>query len=154
MTRHAYQFYHTVVLKHATDECLLWPYGHTARGYAVMHVSGKHRLVHRVACEAIHGAPPSPAHQAAHKCGNGHLSCVNPRHVRWATRSENQMDRVAHGTDNRGNRHGMSKLTGDQVKEIRALKGLHPQREIGEMYGVSQTLIGQIHRGVIWGHAT
>lgn len=44
-----------------------------------------------------------------------------------------------------------SKLTREQVDEIRSLKGTGlKQREIGEMYGVSQTQVSRIFRGVRW----
>lgn len=33
---------------------------------------------------------------ATHKCGNGHLSCVNPKHLRWGDPSTNQSDAVMH----------------------------------------------------------
>lgn len=109
------------VIPHVGDECLIWPYGRNKGGYAVM--SGdtpKSRLlVHRYVCERVNGAPASPDLVAAHNCGHGHLGCVNPHHVRWATHSANMMDCVEHDTHIRGERHPNVKLTEDMVRAIR-----------------------------------
>jgi hypothetical protein len=69
-------------------------------------------------CRVAHGEPTDGA-DAAHSCGN--RGCVNPRHLRWASRSENQMDRVVHGTSNRGERCASAKLGEAEAREIKAL---------------------------------
>lgn len=62
-------------------------------------------FVHQIVALAFHG--PRPArHDAAHRDGNklnNHYT-----NVRWATRSENEQDKIEHGTSNRGDRNGMS----------------------------------------------
>jgi hypothetical protein len=97
----------------------------------------------------VNGEPPSPQHHAAHNCGNA--SCVNPYHIRWATPSENQADRVEHGTSNRGERNGQTALTEDQVREIRALDRVISDDEISMRYGVSKSSILNILHGKTWG---
>jgi len=42
------------------------------------------------------GTPPSDGMQARHKCGNGHLSCVNPAHLEWGTPGDNIGDANIH----------------------------------------------------------
>jgi hypothetical protein len=111
---------------------------------------GRTRYVHHLACEAEHGPRPSPQHEVAHSCGRGHEGCVNRKHLRWATRSENQMDRVKHGTHNRGERHGMSRLTEHQAREALRLRGLISQEAIAERFGVSRGAICRIHQGRGW----
>lgn len=49
-------------------------------------------------CQKAHGDPPSPKHDAAHSCGRGHEGCVNPNHLSWKTKKQNQADRITHGT--------------------------------------------------------
>jgi hypothetical protein len=40
------------------------------------------------------GPPPTPDHEAAHSCPDGENSlCVNPTHLYWATREENEQDK-------------------------------------------------------------
>ncbi len=33
---------------------------------------------------------------ATHVCGNGHLSCVNPKHLKWGSASDNMQDAAVH----------------------------------------------------------
>lgn len=71
-----------------------------------------------------------------HKCEN--RRCVNPRHLEAVTHRRNvQLGKAA-------------KLTDDQVREIRQLKGKMWQKDIAARYGVSQTTISKIFRGVSW----
>jgi len=145
----AERFYREVVIPCTQDDCLIWPYA-TNAGYAVMNVGGRAKAIHRMACVEVHGEPPTPDHEAAHSCGQGSNGCVNPTHLRWATTVENQADKVIHGTTNRGERCGSAKLTEDQVRAIRCLKGKMTQREIGDMYGVNFITIGDIHNLRTW----
>ena len=137
-------------LKHSSYECLLWPYGHTSRGYAIMSSNGTHCLVHRRICEEVHGPAPTDKHQAAHSCGNGHKGCVNPAHLSWKTAIENNADKILHGTHVRGERQGSSKLTESDVKAIRNLLTAKSQRELAISFGVSQSHISRIIRGKNW----
>ena len=133
------------------DECIAWPFGRFADGYGAVQVGGKKRRAHRLVCEMVHGAPPSPQHDAAHRCGRGHLGCVNDRHLYWATRAQNLADRVAHGTANRGPRNGQAKLAEDEARQILAMKGSGVlQREVAAQFNVSRELVGRIWRRQIW----
>lgn len=98
------RFIEDVAIKHVSNECLTWPFGANQKGYGILRIDGRHNLAHRYVCKLAHGSPPSPRHQAAHGCGKGHLGCVNPYHLRWATPKENSGDRVIHGTSGRGGR--------------------------------------------------
>lgn len=132
------------------DYCLLWPYRLTRKGYGLAVIGGRQMQAHRWMCILSHGEPPSPEMQAAHICGNP--NCVNPRHLRWATQSENQQDRVQHGTTNRGERDGMAKLSEQQVQAIIALKSIISGVELAEVYGVNPSAIYKIWRGERWAH--
>ena len=93
-----YRYYSEEVLAYTGDECLLWPYGRVSKGYALMTAGGMDRYVHRFVCAAENGPAPTPQHQAAHSCGNGHLGCVSRKHLSWKTQAENEADKIAHGT--------------------------------------------------------
>jgi len=95
-------------LTQETDECIIWPFTNHTNGYPSI---GHGRHVNRVVCERAYGKPPSLKHQAAHSCGV--KLCINKRHVRWATRAENEADKLKHGTSllgrTPGNRKGKKK---------------------------------------------
>jgi hypothetical protein len=77
---------------------------------------GHLKTVHRLVALAFIGPQPSPKHEVAHNDGNkrnNHWS-----NLRWATRKENEADKVLHGRSNRGERNGMAKLTDSQAAEI------------------------------------
>lgn len=144
------EFIKNVALLYDGDDCLRWPFSTNDDGYGVFRIDGQRLIASRYVCELAHGEPPTPEHQAAHSCGKGHEACVSRKHLRWATPSENHMDRVEHDTHNRGSRHTLSKLTDDQVREIRALSGRMSRRETAARFGVSMSLIAKIRANRAW----
>lgn len=131
-------------------DCLIWPFYRMPNGYGQGAWDGVRTIASRAMCMAAHGEPESPDLEAAHSCGKGHEGCVNPMHLRWATNAENQMDRVVHGTSNRGARHGMAKLTPIDVLGIRLLAGSWTLRAVATEFGVSQANIWHIKSGRSW----
>ena len=133
-----------VALAYDGDDCLEWTGGKLTNGYGTIRIIGKTKLVHRVICEAVNGAPPSPGHEAAHSCGRGAQSCITKRHLRWATPIENMADRVIHGTTNRGERCGTSKLTAFEIFIIRNSYPAVTQTELARRFGISSGHISEI----------
>lgn len=130
-----------------TNECIQWV-GPKRNGYgAFSRGRGNMIYAHRFVCEEAHGKPFHKA-EAAHSCGD--RGCINKRHLRWATRSENQLDRSAHGTSNDGERHGGSVLTEGMVRDIRRLARTMKQRDVGDMFGVSQGRVSLIVNRKQW----
>lgn len=140
----------TVVLTHEGDDCLIWPYARNSAGYGNMLFKGKHQLVHRLVCAEVNGPPPTSKHYALHKCGNGHLGCVNPRHLQWGTPSENNGDAVRHGTFPVGERVTGAKLNADAVRRIRAMGGRKTAAKIAAEFGVTPSNISYILSGSTW----
>ena len=117
------------------DDCLIWPFGRLTNGYATFN----NQLVSRIVCERVYGPPPAPKLDAAHSCGRGQFGCVNPRHLRWATRKENIHDKKLHGTFynvGRGERHKSAKLTEEEVRFIRSSKS--SCKELSHEFAISQ----------------
>lgn len=114
-------------------------------------VDGAHKCfsVHRLVCEAFHGAPPTRRHQAAHS--NGDPSDNRASNLRWATPKENIADRVAHGTDFSGARNPRVKLTEDDVHAIRRTPRTYGvSAMLAKRYGVTGTTIDNIQLGKVW----
>lgn len=148
----AKRFLEEIVIPYQGDDCLKWPYSTRGNGYGQTGPRTKRLLVHRVVCEAVYGPPPTPEHQAAHSCGKGRQGCVNPKHLRWATREENERDKIEHGTVMRGEKNGFSKLTEDQIHQILSLKGSQSQRKIASQFDISQCHVWRIHNNAAWKH--
>jgi hypothetical protein len=143
--------------------CILWT-GHTNRhGYgrisagSVTDGSKRMILVHRLVLEWKLGRPIRE--DAMHSCGVH--ACVNPDHLREATRSENMATYPERGGNprgspckgNRGEKHGMARLIAENILEIRALYADgKTQRQIAGMFGVSRSHIGKIITRKVWAH--
>jgi hypothetical protein len=132
------------------DECLIWPYARNSAGYGHLSVDGKNKLAHRLICEAAYGKPVGDKNVAAHSCGNGHLGCFNPAHLRWDTTSGNAKDMADHGTSQRGERTHLAKLTERDVLEIRGSR--LPFNELADRYNVTQSNISYIVNRKSWRH--
>jgi HNH endonuclease len=138
-------------IKYREDDCLLWPFQCDQLGHARVYWEGRKQRCARIVCEEAHGKPPSKRHEATHLCGNGHLGCINPSHLRWNTHAGNMVDMVKHGRSNRGVKNPGAKLTEADVREISSLKGQLTQAQIAHRFGVDQSTISNIFRGRYWG---
>lgn len=141
----AMSFIDDIAIPYTGDECLLWPFSKTPNGQGQINVNGKRRNPARIVCETAHGPAPSPKHEAAHTCGKGHLACIAKKHLYWATRKENEADKILHGT------HG-KKLSQDDAQSILDMKGSMHQEDIAAKFGVSYAAVKSIHARKIWRH--
>ena len=71
-------------------DCLLWEYSLDSHGYGRVTVNGSRWLAHRHAYAEAHGPIPDGA-LVDHVCHN--RACVNPDHLRLATRQQNNANR-------------------------------------------------------------
>jgi DNA-binding XRE family transcriptional regulator len=103
--------------------------------------------VHRLVLIAFVGQPPSGTearHYPDRSPSNNRLDNLS-----WATRAVNVRDRIGHETDNTGERHGMSKLTWENVRAIR--EGFYTsQKEAAQALGVDQATISLVMTGKRW----
>ncbi len=72
--------------------------------------------------------------------------------LEWVTAKENAVHAVDLGLikGKRGDESPTAKLTLSEVEIIRKLKGDYTQREIGLMFNVNKSTIGDIHRNISW----
>ena len=145
------KFIAEVVLRYSDPiACLIWPFSRNHEGYGQMRHGEKTAMANIVICEAAHGPKPSDEHEVAHSCGNGAGGCCSPLHIRWATKVENEADKILHGTTNRCEANGQAKLNADQVRKIRSLAGTMWQREIAALFDVDRRTVGKIISRDLW----
>lgn len=138
-----------IAAREPVDECVLWPFAMGGNGYGNLRLStGGYKPAYNYICHLAHGERPTPLHEAAHSCGN--RACVNPGHLRWATRSENAQDKNIHGTMVRGEDVHVSKLTEADVRKIRNDLAFKSQHELAAEFGVNQSSISDIARKRSW----
>ena len=131
--------------------------GRDCYGYPMVrpHVNGKAYgiKVHKLVAEAFLGPRPTPKHEVAHWDGNPENACVT--NLRWATRAENHADKIRHGTTNRGEAQGCSKLKSSDIPIILAMrdKGI-THIKIAKYFDVTVSNISAILRGVSWSWLT
>jgi hypothetical protein len=135
---------------HVGVDCLAWPFARLSNGYPSIRCDKKGHVASRLMCEMANGPPPADWYEAAHLCGKGHLGCVNPTHLQWKTPSDNRKDRIGHGTTPRGAKNHRSKLTEQDVRDIRAAAGTIPHQRLAEKYGVVSGLISRVISRADW----
>lgn len=137
------------------DDCWNWT-GAIAAGYGQYSIRiDRHRVrgfkANRFAYVMEHGETPGDLF-VLHSCDNP--ICCNPRHLWPGTPLDNMNDMHAKRRGNYGERHHKSKLTLDQVAEIReSYIPRHPeygQRALARKFGVYHGTIGRIIRGEFW----
>lgn len=134
----------------AAEECQFWPFQRSPKGYARIYHHGRKIAAYHVAMELAGQEAPVAPLEARHLCGNGHLGCVNFRHLTPGTRKQNMADAIEHGTIATGERHGMAKLTAADVLAIRA--STEDRGTLAARYGIRKPHVWRIQRRVSWKH--
>ncbi|MBK7086996.1 MAG: HNH endonuclease [Flavobacteriales bacterium] len=99
------------------DGCWLWHGTKHAYGYGVFLLPGDVPVrAHRYAYERVHGPIPDGL-VVMHSCDNP--PCVNPAHLSLGTRDDNNRDMSQKRRNRSGATHHWTKLTDEQVQEIR-----------------------------------
>lgn len=132
-----------------TDTCWLWT-GYPLNRYGQFTVDNKTVKAHRFSYITFKGPIPKNVN-VCHTCDTA--LCVNPEHLFLGTQSDNVKDMHKKGRANKalGSKAGRSRLTADQVLEIRAMAGQTNYR-IAALYGVTPNAIRFIKLRLSWRH--
>lgn len=149
-----------------SEGCWRWGGSTNTKGYGRIKINGQDILAHRLAWTLHKGEIPSGM-LICHKCDNP--VCVNPDHLFIGTQRDNIRDAAAKGRIASGERHGMntrpdrrsfgsangqSKLSENSVAFIKTAHKNRSvsNRQLARQFGVSESLICMINRGIRWRH--
>lgn len=158
----AERFWPKVDRSNGPNKCWLWTGALHSSGYGLIHRGGRGNgniRTHRLAWELTNGPIPPGLH-VCHRCDNP--QCVNPAHLFLGTRSDNMRDMFTKGrnvhtahpeTLPRGERHGRTHLTEDNVRTIRrrAADG-ETFTSLANEFRITRVAIRYIVQRVSWAH--
>jgi len=81
------------------DKCLLFPFRTASSPRGTVTYNYRELSAHRAMCLHVHKLPPEGKPMALHRCDNGHLRCVNPKHLYWGDQSDNSKDAHRHAKE-------------------------------------------------------
>jgi hypothetical protein len=121
--------------------CWLWTAAMDKHGYGMLWNGKQMDRAHRVFYASANGVNVSGVN-VLHDCDNP--SCVNPAHLHAGTQADNMKERTIRGRS--GKR--ITQETADKIKTMLNIGA--PQRTIAQLFGVSQRLVWNIDKGLIW----
>ncbi len=140
-----------------SGECWEWTGATNNTGYGTLTYQGQSAVAHRVAAYILGvvdtiAAPTDRSGSGfiLHQCDNP--VCCRPEHWKVGTYAQNQREAYARKrrAQPKGSNHANSRLSPEQVGEIRAAWPATRQRDLAEKYGVSQVCISLIVRGATY----
>jgi len=130
------------------DNCWLWTGALNNKGYGVTTQNKKswkaHRFAYLLSGKVIPDDKPVLRHSGICK-----RNCCNPDHLTPGTTLENNQDMIRDNKTTRGTKSFTSKLTEEQVKEIRTINNLS-YSNISRKYKVSPATIRDIILNKTW----
>lgn len=134
--------------------CLIWARAKSRIGYGYTSVyRDRAKYAHRLSYIAFKG-PIAHGMKVLHSCDV--RDCVNPEHLREGTQLENVQDMMSRGRHvlnhkTRGDKNPQAKLTYRAASQIRELHQSGVSlAALGRQYGVSNTAIYYVIKGVTW----
>tara|TARA_R110000868_G_scaffold2397_2_gene17840 strand:+ start:3743 stop:4225 length:483 start_codon:yes stop_codon:yes gene_type:complete len=140
--------------KKEDNDCWNWTGAKVECGYGKFSIKGKTQTAHRYSYFLHHGKMPDDL--CLHSCDN--RLCVNPKHLRNGTHTDNMRDASErHRFNHHGEHNTKAKLTETDVINIRKEFVRISERnsncaELAEKYSVSISAIGRIISRVSWSH--
>lgn len=139
---------HAAMLLHSKPEglCTVWTGPRDGRGYGNLKRRkgdqcgrvGAHRLAYAMHVGSVHKDLC-----VLHLCDN--KLCVNPHHLAMGTHKANMYDLKAKGGAAHGDKHPFSKLSAEDVNDIRVLyKYGAMQKDLAERFGVARCTISKV----------
>lgn len=139
------------VIKKSDNECWGWKI-QEERGYGQAKFMGKHISASKASYIVYKGEIPEGMF-VCHSCDV--RECINPLHLWLGTPKDNQQDMIKKGRNrnSKGSDHGQSKLTEEQVIDIRKrLLNGESGISITKLFNISSVLVSMIKKNKRWKH--
>lgn len=151
MTNNVDKFWNKVDKTTSPDGCWEWTGSALKKGYGQFALKGKMWTTHRLSYTITNGNIPDGLY-VCHSCDNP--KCCRPEHLFLGTHLDNMKDRDVKQRTLRGEQNGFSKLTVQQVLEIRDLYATTKisKKKLALKYNVSPYPIGEIINRRSWKH--
>jgi hypothetical protein len=133
--------------------CVLWQ-GVQTHGYGQTGFMGRQWRVHRLSWMLQRSEIPAGMIVRHDKDGKRCTSpaCWNVDHLSVGTQRDNAADKVAAGTDNRGERHPHASTTDEIALQVKLSKGQGTQQQRADRFSVSLHVVSSIDSGLAWCH--
>jgi hypothetical protein len=128
---------------HFNDQC----------GYLYVTFNGKRKKstfsIHRLVAKAF---IPNQDNKKEVNHLNGNKTDNRADNLEWVFPKDNMKHASYHGLLRSGENHVSSKLTDEDVRQIRFLSKFMTQKKMGELFHVCRQVIGKVERKEIWAH--
>lgn len=116
-----------------------------AAGYGVVFRDGREQRAHRLVWIEAHGPIP-PGHEIRHRCDNP--PCIRLEHLTLGTHAENMRDAVDRDRIAYGERNARTRLTDEQVREVRRRRRQgETTTSIAAAFGIHTSTVSRIASG-------
>jgi hypothetical protein len=135
------------------DGCWPWLGKISRNGYGLFSTApGRFKTAHRAVWEVANGRPLVSIEVACHICDNPR--CVRPSHVFIGTQTDNMRDMHSKMRHSHGEHVPGSKLTADQVRDIRRRywSNTATQGELAREHGLNRATIWSVVHRRTWKH--
>jgi len=139
--------------KRGENECWNWIGRLNQNSYGQFDLNKSPKKSHRISLFLEKGEPPIDKQFALHTCKQN-PKCCNPNHLYYGNYKDNERDKVKDGTHSKGETQGSSKLTEEQVREIRKkyIPYKYTIKKLSKEYFISQAVICEIINNKYWKH--
>lgn len=151
-----FRFWNKVAITANDEKCWNWiGYSNSKDSRGIFTIKRKPHSSPRIVYYIANNVDPKEK-LVLHSCDNP--SCVNPKHLRLGTVSDNGKDMYARGRDKsvykKGENHKLSKLKDSDVLEIRSkyAVGNVTQKQLGNEYNIDASQISYIVNRKHWNH--
>ncbi len=130
--------------KRTRKGCKEWLGSKMKDGYGTVGFQGRTWLCHRLV-KTLSDGPVHRSLEVMHICDNP--ACLNLDHLVVGSHSDNMRDMILKGRDSK------AKITGADATEIRERYAAgETQRDISLSFGITESNVGYITRGLTWRH--